>query len=211
LLAKTSGVDTRYGATGGTSSRSVPQRRNEPRSFDFDARTPGDSTPSSPPNARPPQSRDVVHPISNDSAVGPRPTPQESLLEKVRNRTSLTLVNSGSVARDHLASERTFLAYIRTSLAIASSGVGVSPSTFSVQCHLLTVSSVSTALVQLFSVAANSSSPPKKVVANYANVQWFVRPLGAVAIIIGISVLVIGAVPIPLKRRCGILILLSQG
>ncbi|TEB22732.1 hypothetical protein FA13DRAFT_1740646 [Coprinellus micaceus] len=171
LLAKTSGVDTRYGATGGTSSQSVPQRRNEPRSFDFDARTPGDSTPSSPPNARPPQSRDVVHPISNDSAVGPRPTPQESLLEKVRNRTSLTLVNSGSVARDHLASERTFLAYIRTSLAIASSGV---------------------ALVQLFSVAANSSSPPKKVVANYANVQWFVRPLGAVAIIIGISVLVIG-------------------
>lgn len=37
---------------------------------------------------------------------------------------SLTLKNSGSVARDHLASERTFLAYMRTSLAIASSGVG---------------------------------------------------------------------------------------
>ncbi len=37
---------------------------------------------------------------------------------------SLRLENSGSVARDHLASERTFLAYMRTSLAIASSGVG---------------------------------------------------------------------------------------
>jgi hypothetical protein len=55
---------------------------------------------------------------------------------------SLTLENSGSVARDHLASERydeltrfsspmsfltdtsTFLAYVRTSLAIASTGVG---------------------------------------------------------------------------------------
>ena len=36
----------------------------------------------------------------------------------------LRLENSGSVARDHLASERTFLAYMRTSLAIASSGVG---------------------------------------------------------------------------------------
>lgn len=35
-----------------------------------------------------------------------------------------TLVNTGSVARDHLASERTFLAYVRTSLAIASMGVG---------------------------------------------------------------------------------------
>lgn len=37
---------------------------------------------------------------------------------------SLTLENAGSVARDHLASERTFLAYVRTSLAIASTGVG---------------------------------------------------------------------------------------
>lgn len=37
---------------------------------------------------------------------------------------SLILTNSGSVARDHLASERTFLAYVRTSLALASTGVG---------------------------------------------------------------------------------------
>ncbi|KAI0065753.1 hypothetical protein BV25DRAFT_1591770 [Artomyces pyxidatus] len=47
-------------------------------------------------------------------------------------RLSLTLQNTGSVARDHLASERTFLAYVRTSLAFASAGV---------------------ALVQLFSIA----------------------------------------------------------
>ena len=36
----------------------------------------------------------------------------------------LVLTNTGSVARDHLALERTFLAYVRTSLAIASAGVG---------------------------------------------------------------------------------------
>jgi Domain of unknown function (DUF202) len=36
----------------------------------------------------------------------------------------LILENSGSVARDHLASERTFLAYVRTSLGLASMGVG---------------------------------------------------------------------------------------
>lgn len=36
----------------------------------------------------------------------------------------LILTNTGSVARDHLALERTFLAYVRTSLAIASAGVG---------------------------------------------------------------------------------------
>ena len=44
----------------------------------------------------------------------------------VRKWVELRLENSGSVARDHLASERTFLAYVRTSLAIASSGVGES-------------------------------------------------------------------------------------
>jgi hypothetical protein len=36
----------------------------------------------------------------------------------------ITLVNNGSVARDHLSSERTFLAYVRTSLMFASAGVG---------------------------------------------------------------------------------------
>ncbi|PBK79302.1 hypothetical protein ARMGADRAFT_1093273 [Armillaria gallica] len=40
-------------------------------------------------------------------------------------KISLTLQNNGSVARDHLASERTFLAYVRTSLALASAGVAL--------------------------------------------------------------------------------------
>jgi hypothetical protein len=37
---------------------------------------------------------------------------------------SLLLKNTGSVARDHLASERTFLAWVRTSLSMAMAGVG---------------------------------------------------------------------------------------
>lgn len=45
----------------------------------------------------------------------------------------MTLENNGSVARDHLASERTYLAYVRTSLTIVSTGV---------------------ALVQLFTISA---------------------------------------------------------
>jgi hypothetical protein len=39
-------------------------------------------------------------------------------------KPGIKLVNSGSVARDHLASERTFLAYVRTSLAISAMGIG---------------------------------------------------------------------------------------
>ncbi|KAG9082474.1 hypothetical protein FRC07_014193, partial [Ceratobasidium sp. 392] len=40
-----------------------------------------------------------------------------------RLNPQMVLENSGSVARDHLANERTWLAYVRTSLAIASTGV----------------------------------------------------------------------------------------
>ncbi|KAI9310754.1 hypothetical protein BX666DRAFT_1818897, partial [Dichotomocladium elegans] len=35
------------------------------------------------------------------------------------------LENSGSVARDHLANERTFLAWLRTSLSTISVGIGI--------------------------------------------------------------------------------------
>lgn len=64
-----------------------------------------------------------------------RPAPKISAETKRRDRRrkllgrlnpTLRLVNNGSVARDHLASERTFLAYVRTSLTFSSMGVGVS-------------------------------------------------------------------------------------
>ncbi|KAF8915372.1 hypothetical protein CPB85DRAFT_425512 [Mucidula mucida] len=84
-------------------------------------------------------------------------------------RISLTLANNGSVARDHLASERTFLAYVRTSLALASVGVG---------------------LVQLFSLEGRDSggviSPTSNALREHS------RPLGASALIFGLLVLMIG-------------------
>ena len=48
-------------------------------------------------------------------------------MERVRRsryQPRMVLENAGSVARDHLASERTFLAYVRTSMGLASMGVG---------------------------------------------------------------------------------------
>ncbi|KAI0823162.1 hypothetical protein BC628DRAFT_1325530 [Trametes gibbosa] len=75
----------------------------------------------------------------------------------------LTLENSGSVARDHLASERTFLAYVRTSLTMSSAGVG---------------------LIQLFSLSAST--------AQRDDLERLARPLGSVMIAIGLFTLGIG-------------------
>ncbi|KAL0945972.1 hypothetical protein HGRIS_012250 [Hohenbuehelia grisea] len=67
--------------------------------------------------------------------------------------SSFILQNTNSVARDHLASERTFLAYVRTCLAITSAGVALSqlllihfenlpPTTFAWLINLLTTAGV---------------------------------------------------------------------
>lgn len=79
---------------------------------------------------------DVASGASASTVLAPNPTWHQKLLATLRSslpanlhfilNPSLTLENTGSVARDHLASERTFLAYVRTSLTVASAGVGAS-------------------------------------------------------------------------------------
>lgn len=97
---------------------------------------------------------------------------------------SLTLANTGSVARDHLASERTFLAYVRTSLALASSGVG---ELNAIVIYYFNKVYFDLALVQFFTVAAahhhNSSGH---------RLHIYIRPLGATTIATGLVVLIIG-------------------
>ncbi|TFK40698.1 hypothetical protein BDQ12DRAFT_721319 [Crucibulum laeve] len=114
---------------------------------------------------------------ASNSIAQPKPT-KPSLFSALSSKinlpvpegVSLTLHNSGSVARDHLASERTFLAYMRTSLAIASSGV---------------------ALVQLFTAASASTIDHHP---GGHRLHAYVRPLGATTVTIGILVLLIGVV-----------------
>ncbi|KIY45085.1 hypothetical protein FISHEDRAFT_50133 [Fistulina hepatica ATCC 64428] len=100
--------------------------------------------------------------------------PPRKLTLSQRLDPRLVLENSGSVARDHLASERTFLAYVRTSLVIASTGVG---------------------LVQLFTIAANSTTTSNMVfIPTSKRLQTYARPLGATIIAFSLIILVAGVI-----------------
>jgi uncharacterized membrane protein YidH (DUF202 family) len=103
-------------------------------------------------------------------------------------RPSIVLENSGSVARDHLASERTYLAYVRTSLALATTGVGKPYSVLS--AHAAILPNRFLALVQLFAVAEKNPSNPSEL----SQIQKFARPLGATIIIFALLVLLGGRV-----------------
>ncbi|KAI9510138.1 hypothetical protein F5148DRAFT_630216 [Russula earlei] len=114
---------------------------------------------------------------ANQLRDGPSASTSQSSRQKADNVSaaalplslSLTLQNTGSVARDHLASERTFLAYVRTSLSFSGAGV---------------------ALVQLFRVSVNATV--NDLPGNEIAVAPYARPLGATLIAFGMVVLAMG-------------------
>ncbi|KAI2466628.1 hypothetical protein F4781DRAFT_347405 [Annulohypoxylon bovei var. microspora] len=81
---------------------------------------------------------------------------------------SVELENKGSVARDHLALERTFLAWLRTSLSFASIGIAV------------------TQLFRLNTSIENENDP------NFQTIRRIGKPLGATFIGISILILLLG-------------------
>ncbi|KAK6526273.1 hypothetical protein TWF694_004877 [Orbilia ellipsospora] len=84
---------------------------------------------------------------------------------------SLNLENKGSVARDHLALERTFLAWLRTSLSFASIGIAV------------------TQLFRLNAAIGNTDPASEK---GAMTLRRMGKPLGATFLGIAILVLLVG-------------------
>ncbi|KAH3678982.1 hypothetical protein WICMUC_001296 [Wickerhamomyces mucosus] len=70
----------------------------------------------------------TIHEVARENLTGKSSTETRKVLDYIRGLTefgSEIIENKGAVARDHMANERTFLSWMRTSLGLATAGVGV--------------------------------------------------------------------------------------